>query len=76
MAKPTQTNISGLEKQLLRQYAKSAPLSLVRFKAQAVLLASNYLHLKVYAPGADPSTAAPIYQATGSMTSNTNVKIH
>ena len=32
---------SGLEKQLLQQYAKSAPLVLVRFKAQAVLLASN-----------------------------------
>lgn len=41
MAKLTKTNISGLEKQLLKQYAKSAPLVLVRFKAQAVLLAGN-----------------------------------
>jgi transposase len=41
MAKQTKTNISGLEKQLLKQYAKSAPLVLLRFKAQAVLLASN-----------------------------------
>lgn len=41
MAKTTKINISGLEGQLLKQYAKSAPLVLVRFKAQAVLLASN-----------------------------------
>lgn len=41
MAKPTKTNISGLEKQLLKQYSKSAPLVLVRSKAQAILLASN-----------------------------------
>ena len=33
--------ISGLEKQLLQQYAKTAALVLVRFKAQAILLASN-----------------------------------
>jgi transposase len=32
---------SGLEKQLLQQYARSAPLVLVRFKSQAILLASN-----------------------------------
>jgi transposase len=41
MTNTTKTNISDLEKQLLKQYAKSAPLVLVRFKAQAILLASN-----------------------------------
>ena len=41
MAKLTQTNISGIEKQLLKQYAKSAPLVLVRFKAQAILMATK-----------------------------------
>jgi transposase len=41
MAKLTKTNISGLEKELLKQYAKSAPLVLVRFKAQAILMATK-----------------------------------
>lgn len=36
---------------------------------------SNYLQLKVYAPGANPSTATPIYQASGTMTSRSSVKI-
>jgi transposase len=35
------TNISEEEKRLLQQYAKSSPLVLIRFKAQAVLLASQ-----------------------------------
>jgi transposase len=33
--------ISGLEKELLKQYAKASPLVLLRFKAQAILLASS-----------------------------------
>lgn len=41
MAKLTKTNISGLEKELLKQYAKSAPLVLLRFKAQAILMATK-----------------------------------
>ncbi len=36
---------------------------------------SNYLLLKVYAPGANPSTATPIYQASGTMASKNSVKI-
>jgi transposase len=39
--KQTPIKISGLEKQLLRDYAKSAPLVLLRFKAQTILLAAN-----------------------------------
>lgn len=33
--------ISGLEQQLLRDYVKTSPLVLLRFKAQAVLLAAH-----------------------------------
>lgn len=47
--KQTPIAISGLEKQLLRDYAKAAPLVLMRFKAQAVLLAVN---------GVEPSAIA------------------
>ena len=36
---------------------------------------SNYLLLRIYAPGADPSTATPIYQASGTMTSKNSVRI-
>ena len=43
MVKLTKTNISDLEKQLLKQHAKSAPLVLVRFKAQAILLVSRFV---------------------------------
>lgn len=35
------TNISEDEKQLLQQYTKTSPLVLIRFKAQAILLASQ-----------------------------------
>lgn len=35
--------ISDNEKQLLHQYAKASPLVLVRFKAQAVLMAANHI---------------------------------
>src|SRR6266487_6225171 len=53
MAKLTKTNIPGLEKQLLKQYAKSAPLVLLRFKAQAVLLASNGVAITAIADAMD-----------------------
>ena len=43
------TNISESEKVLLRQYAKAAPLVLVRFKAQAVLLAAGGVEASVIA---------------------------
>jgi len=38
MAKQTVTKISGLEKLLLKEHAKSSPLLLVRYKAQAILM--------------------------------------
>ncbi len=40
--------------------------------------ADDFLTLKVYAPGADPSTTSPIYQASGSTVYNSGngVKIH
>lgn len=41
MEQETKINISDLEKKLLIQYAKTSPLMLLRFKAQAVLLASS-----------------------------------
>jgi transposase len=37
MAKQTPITISGLERELLKQYAKTSPLVLVRFKSQTVL---------------------------------------
>jgi transposase len=40
-AKQTSITISGLERDLLKQYAKTSPLVLVRFKAQAVLAAAR-----------------------------------
>jgi transposase len=49
MAKTTKINISGLEKELLKQYAKSAPLVLLRFKSQAILLAANGVAAEVIA---------------------------
>ena len=39
----TKTNSNNEEKDLLRAYAKTSPLALVRLKAQAVLMASNGL---------------------------------
>lgn len=39
----TKTNSNNEEKELLRAYAKTSPLVLVRLKAQAVLMASNGL---------------------------------
>ena len=39
--KQTSITISGLERELLKQYAKTSPLVLVRFKAQAVLAAAR-----------------------------------
>jgi hypothetical protein len=36
---------------------------------------SNYLQLKIYAPGASPSAAAPLYQASGYVSSPPAVKI-
>jgi hypothetical protein len=36
---------------------------------------NDYLMLRVYSPGANPSTANPIYQASGSMASSNSVKI-
>lgn len=39
--KQTPIPISGLERDLLKQYARTSPLVLVRFKAQAVLLAGR-----------------------------------
>lgn len=41
MATLTKINTSGLEKELLRSYAKTSPLHLVRFKAQAILMATK-----------------------------------
>ncbi len=41
MAKQTPITISGLERELLKQYVKTSPLVLVRFKAQAVLAAAR-----------------------------------
>ena len=38
MTKQTVTKISGLEKLLLKEHAKSSPLLLVRYKAQAILM--------------------------------------
>jgi streptogramin lyase len=35
----------------------------------------NSLVVRVYAPGANPATATPIYQASGSMSSNNSVRI-
>lgn len=56
--KQTPITISGLEKQLLRDYAKAAPLVLLRFKAQAILLAVNGVELSAIADMVDrkPST--------------------
>jgi len=41
------TNISDVEKPLLQQYAKTSPLVLIRFKAQAILMASNHVSVIV-----------------------------
>lgn len=41
MTKTTQIQTSGLETQLLRGYAKTSPLILIRSKSQAVLMASQ-----------------------------------
>jgi hypothetical protein len=38
--------------------------------------ANNSLILKVFAPGTNPSTATPIYQASGMMSGNNSVRIH
>lgn len=45
----TKTDITDQEKVILKQYAKSAPLILVRFKSQAVLLASSGVSANVIA---------------------------
>jgi transposase len=37
------TNISDVEKPVLQHYAKASPLVLIRFKAQAILMASNQI---------------------------------
>jgi transposase len=39
--KPSIVVVSGLEQQLLKDYVRTSPLVLLRFKAQAVLLAAN-----------------------------------
>ncbi len=41
MAKQTKINISDEEKELLRKHAKTSPLHLVRFKAQAILMTTK-----------------------------------
>ncbi len=41
MADAIKTNISDLEKDILRGYVKTSPLVLIRFKAQTILLAGN-----------------------------------
>lgn len=41
MTKQTPITLSGLEKRLLREHAKSSPLVLIRFKAQAILIATK-----------------------------------
>ncbi len=50
--------ISGLEKQLLKDYAKTSPLVLLRFKAQAILLAAGHAPPEIIALAVDrkPST--------------------
>jgi transposase len=56
--KQTPITISGLERELLKQYAKTSPLVLVRFKAQAVLLAARGAPLEFVTEAVDrkPST--------------------
>lgn len=51
-------HISGLEKELLKRYVKSSPLVLLRFKAQAVLLAAGSAPPEIIALAVDrkPST--------------------
>lgn len=43
------TNSTGQEKVLLQQYAKAAPLVLLRFKAQAILLAASGVEAAIIA---------------------------
>jgi len=55
--KQTPITISGLERELLKQYAKTSTLVLVRFKAQAVLLAARGAPLEFVTEVVDRKTS-------------------